>query len=112
MLDDIKKADVVLGGNSSVLVDAVTCGRPAGFVTNLDHGPGDLHQFVAHGLIYSVTDDAGNLKWEPEAMMSFYQRRQWLETLKFFANIEQEEDQVLTRCAKIMETLARLPGVH
>src|SRR5258708_35318412 len=87
VLDDIRKADIVLGGNSSVLVDAVTCGRPAGFVANLDHGPRDLHQFVARGLIYCVTDDSGNLKWEPEAMMSFYQRPQWLETLKLFANI-------------------------
>ena len=50
--NDIKQVDVVLGGNSSVLVDAVIAGRPAAFVANLDHGPPDLHRFVAGGLVY------------------------------------------------------------
>src|SRR5262249_1705506 len=36
LFDDVGSADVVLGGNSSALIDAVVGGRPAGFVAGLD----------------------------------------------------------------------------
>ena len=36
---DLEEADIVLAGNSSVLVEAVTAGRPAGYVSGIDHGP-------------------------------------------------------------------------
>ena len=54
---DLEESDIVLGGNSSVLVDAVTAGRPSGYVPGLDYGSPDLHEFVARGLIFPIEDD-------------------------------------------------------
>src|SRR5438128_4276716 len=84
--NDIKQVDVVLGGNSSVLVDAVTAGRPAAFVANLDHGPPDLHRFVASGLVYSFDDEEKTINWDPKAMLRFYRRPAWQTRLSLFAN--------------------------
>src|SRR5207253_1584124 len=56
---DIEAADVVLGGNSSVLVDAVTAGRPAAYVPGLDYGSHDLHALVARGLVCEFDERPG-----------------------------------------------------
>jgi hypothetical protein len=42
VFQDLKSVDLVLAGNSSVLSDAVTAGRPSGYIVDLDHGPHDL----------------------------------------------------------------------
>ncbi|PYS20786.1 MAG: hypothetical protein DMF72_19655 [Acidobacteria bacterium] len=99
--NDIQQVDIVLGGNSSVLVDAVTAGRPVAFVANLDSGPPDLHCFVARGLVYSFDDD-----WNPDAMLNFYHRPEWPARLKVFANIDEDPEQVRKRAVAIMSELA------
>jgi hypothetical protein len=104
---DVEASDVVLGGNSSVLVDAVTAGRPSGYVPGLDHGSADLHSFVARGLIYTIDDDLG---FDPDAMLRFYQQPGWLNVLKLFANIEENEAPVLARVAATMRDLASVKG--
>ena len=105
---DLQASDIVLGGNSSVLVDAVTAGRPSGYVPKLDHGSLDLHSFVARGLIYPVEDD---LSFDPEAMLRFYQRPDWPNALKLFANVDEDETAVLTRVAAAMRDLATAQSV-
>jgi hypothetical protein len=105
---DLQASDIVLGGNSSVLVDAVTAGRPSGYVPKLDHGSLDLHSFVARGLIYPVEDD---LSFDPEAMLRFYQRPDWPNALKLFANVDEDETAVLTRVAAAMHDLATAQSV-
>jgi hypothetical protein len=97
VLDDLKGLDVVFGGNSSVLIDSVTAGVPSAYVDGLDHGPPDLHRFVAAGLIYqsAVNPDL-------DAIMRFYQHPGWNETLRTFANIEQVESTVLTEAVNII----------
>jgi hypothetical protein len=97
VLDDLKGLDVVFGGNSSVLIDSVTAGVPSAYVDGLDHGPPDLHRFVAAGLIYqsAVNPDL-------DAIMRFYQQPGWNETLRTFANIEQVESAVLTEAVNII----------
>jgi hypothetical protein len=97
VLDDLKGLDVVFGGNSSVLIDSVTAGVPSAYVDGLDHGPPDLHRFVAAGLIYqsAVNPDL-------DAIMRFYQQPGWNETLRTFANIEQVESTVLTEAVNII----------
>src|SRR5438128_6084989 len=104
--NDIEQVDVVLGGNSSVLVDAVIAGRPAAFVANLDHGPADLHRFVAGGLVYSFDDEGGTLNWDPQAILRFYQQPAWQKRLREFANIDADEEEMQERAVAIMRELA------
>jgi len=100
---DIERSDIVLAGNSSVLVDAVTAGRPSGYVLALDHGTPDLHAFVACGLIYALDDELG---LDPEAMLRFYQRHEWAPVLRFFANVDEDEASVAKRLGAAMRELA------
>ncbi|HEX8891441.1 MAG TPA: hypothetical protein VF779_19995 [Pyrinomonadaceae bacterium] len=100
---DLKASDIVLGGNSSVLVDAVTAGRPSGYVPGLDYGSRDLHSFVARGLIYPVDDE---FSFDAEAIVRFYQRPDWSNALKLFANVDEDETSVLARVAASMRDLA------
>ena len=102
VFDDAESVDLVLAGNSSVLIDAVTAGCPSGYVADLDHGPHDLHRFVKCGLIYPLTDE-----WHPVSMLQFYQRSSWLNVLRLFANIDENGETVATRMAVTMRQLAK-----
>ena len=98
---DIEDSDIILAGNSSVLVDAVTAGRPSGYVPGLDHGSPDLHEFVARGLIYPIDDE---FSFDPDAMLRFYRRLDWPDVLRLFANIDEDEVTVAARvCAAIRD---------
>jgi hypothetical protein len=99
---DLEASDIVLAGNSSVLVDAVTAGRPAGYVPGIDHGSPDLHAFVARGLIYPIDDEAG---FDPDAMLRFYQRPNWTSVLRLFANIDEDEATVAARVGAAIREL-------
>lgn len=103
VFDDVESVGVVLAGNSSVLIDAVTAGRPAAYVADLDHGPYDLHRFVECGLIYPMSDE-----WSPDSMLQFYQRPGWLNVLRLFANIDESEETVVMKTAARMRHLYRL----
>jgi hypothetical protein len=103
VFDDVRAVDVVLAGNSSVLIDAVTAGRPGGYVAGLDHGPNDLHRFVECGLIYPLRDE-----WSPNSMLQFYQRPGWLNVLRLFANIDESEETVSMKMAARMRQLVAL----
>lgn len=102
VFDDLKASDIVLAGNSSVLVDAVTAGRPSGYVSGIDHGSADLHEFVARGLIYPIDDQ---LSFDPDAMLRFYQTRNWPTVLRLFANVEEDEASVAARVLVAMREL-------
>jgi hypothetical protein len=104
---DLEASDVVLAGNSSVLVEAVTAGRPGGYVSDLDYGSPDLHEFVARGLIYPMDDE---LSFDPEAMLRFYQRPGWTDALRFFANIDEDENSVVARVGAAMRELLGKPS--
>lgn len=95
VLDDLNGLDVVFGGNSSVLVESVTAGIPSAYVDDLDHGSPDLHRFVAAGLIYRSDVDL-----DFDEMQRFYMRPDWTETLRTFANIDQDESAVLAEALK------------
>jgi hypothetical protein len=103
---DVEASDIVLAGNSSVLIDAVTAGRPSGYVPGLDHGSPDLHAFVARGLIYPIENKLGEFSLDPEAMLRFYQRRDWSNVLPLFANVEEDEASVAARVGAAMRELA------
>jgi len=99
---DVQASDIVFGGNSSVLVDAVVAGRPAAYVRGIDCGPDDLHGFVANGLIFRADDDH---PLEPEKILAFYQRSEWGTALRDFANIDEEEAHVAVRFADALRKL-------
>ena len=88
--DDLRDLHLVFGGNSSVLIEAVTAGVPSAYVDDLDHGPADLHGFVAAGLIYRSDVDP-NLN----EIVRFYDRPDWPQTLRRFANVEEDEETVM-----------------
>jgi len=102
LMSDVDASDIVLAGNSSVLVDAVTAGRPSGYVPGLDHGSPDLHAFVARGLIYPI-DEPG---FDPEAMLRFYQRPGWATVLRLFANVNDDDASVANRLGADLRKLA------
>ena len=100
VLDDLKGLDLVFGGNSSVLIDSVTAGIPSAYVEGLDYGPPDLHRFVAAGLIYrSEVDPDFSELWR------FYQRRDWQQTLRTFANVDEDESAVFAEALKVIAEL-------
>ena len=100
VLDDLQGLDLVFGGNSSVLVDSVTAGIPTGYLDSLDHGPPDLHRFVAGGLIYHSDIDP-----DLDELWRFYQRPDWPQTLKTFANVDEDESAVLAETVKLIATM-------
>ena len=99
---DIKTTDIVLAGNSTVLAEAVTAGRLGAFVPGLDYGSPDMHEFVARGLIYPLNDA---LDFDPDAMMRFYRRPDWLDVLRLFANVDEDEASVLERAGAALRQL-------
>ena len=101
---DLEESDIVLAGNSSVLVDAVTAGRPSGYVTGLDYGPADLHEFVARGLIYQIQDEAcgHNKALDFGKMLCFYQRSDWSKVVRLFANIDEDAASVTAQASAAM----------
>ncbi|HEX7955801.1 MAG TPA: hypothetical protein VF508_02605 [Pyrinomonadaceae bacterium] len=103
VFEDVAASDIVLAGNSSVLVEAVTAGRPAAYVRGLDHGPHDMHAFVARGLVCEF-DDARGL--DPEALRRFYERPGWPEALRLFANVEEDEASVASRLRDALREVA------
>jgi hypothetical protein len=105
VFQDVEQSDIVLAGNSSVLVEAVTAGRPCGYVPGLDHGSPDLHRFVAKGLIYSVDDWPG---FDPDTLLRFYQRPQWSSVLRLFANVDEDEATVAEQLGRALGEVSRL----
>ena len=103
VFQDIAASDVVLAGNSSVLAEALTAGRPAAYVTGLDHGPPDLHAFVARGLVYRYRDERG---FDPDAMQRFYRRPDWPAALRLFANVCEDEAIVAARIRDALREVA------
>jgi len=99
---DLKEPHLVFGGNSSVLIEAVTAGIASAYVDDLDHGPTDLHGFVAAGLICHSDVDP-NL----DEIARFYERPEWQQTLQRFANIVEDEATVM---AKTVKAIAELYG--
>ena len=103
VFQDIAASDVVLAGNSSVLAEALTAGRPAAYVTGLDHGPPDLHAFVARGLVFRYADEHG---LDPDSMLRFYLRPDWPTALRLFANVDEDEASVASRMREALREIA------
>ena len=88
---DLERCDAIVGGNSTVLLDAVVAGRPACYVSGLDHGPYDVQEFVQSGLV---------AEWRPSrpldwgALARFYPRSGWSAVLRRYADVDCDEHQM------------------
>ena len=103
VFQDIASSDLVLAGNSSVLAEALTAGRPAAYVRGIDYGSYDLHAFVARGLVYEYADERG---LDTEAMRRFYLRPDWPSALRLFANVDEDEASVALRTRDALREIA------
>jgi hypothetical protein len=87
--DDLARCDLVVAGNSTVLLDSVVAGRPACYLRGIDHGPYDVQSFVRDGLVYEITDihaiDYG-------AIAGFYARPEWRRVLSRYADVDGHEE--------------------
>jgi hypothetical protein len=101
--DDLRNVDVVLGGNSSVLIDAAVAGRPAAYVSDLDYGAYDLHRFVERRLVCDFDDD----HFEFDRLLAFYQNTAWNRTLRLFANVDESGAGVAAQVIERVRALAR-----
>ena len=102
IFEDLFEADIVLGGNSSVLIEAVTAGRPAYFVENLDYGSKDLHQLIARKLVCELSETT---ELDFDALLNFYQRPDWINILRFFADIDYDESFVNKQITTVAKEL-------
>jgi hypothetical protein len=103
LFQDIAASDIVLAGNSSVIAEALLAGRPAAYVNGLDHGPPDLHAFVARGLVYRYRDERG---LDPDVMQRFYLRPEWPAALRLFANVCEDEATVMAQLIDALREVA------
>jgi hypothetical protein len=101
--DDMRDLHLVFGGNSSVLIEAVTAGIPSAYVDGLDHGPTDLHRFVAAGLVCR-----SELNPNLEGIVRFYDHPDWRPTLRRFANIDEDEATVLRSAVNAISEIAKV----
>ena len=99
---DMKDLHVVFGGNSSVLIDAVTAGIPSAYIDNLDYGSTDLHGFVASGLVPQSTVEPNF-----NEILRLYQTPEWNAVLRRFANIDEDESAVLSDAQHAIANLLR-----
>jgi hypothetical protein len=105
LLDDLERCDLVLGGNSTVLLDAVVAGRPACYVRGFDHGPYDVQGFVRDGLIY---------EWLPRRPIevapieAFYNRPGWSPVLRRYADIDRSDHDMASAVRAAVNRLAPL----
>ena len=102
-VEDVKEVDVVFGGNSSVLIEAVTAGVPSAYVDHLDHGSPDLHRFVAAGLIYRTNVDP-----DFDELVGFYRQPEWENRLRGFANVDEDESTVIANTVRAIRALCSI----
>jgi hypothetical protein len=88
---DLMRCDLVVAGNSTVLLDSVVAGRPACYIRGFDHGPYDVQSFVRDGLVYELTDVRAI---DYDAITSFYARPEWPRVLSRYAEIDRDQEAV------------------
>ncbi len=88
---DLRECDLVLAGNSTVLLDSVVAGCPACYVRGLDHGPYDVQSFVRDGLVCELTQP-----WSIDhgAILRFYDQHGWPAVLRRYADVDRDEAEV------------------
>ena len=81
-LDDLRRCDLAIAGNSSIHVDAAAAGIPSVHARGLDHVADGALPFVDDGLVLSI---GGPRDLAPAHVLRFYQRPEWLPILRRYA---------------------------
>jgi hypothetical protein len=105
LTDDLRECDLVLAGNSTVLLDAVVAGRPACYVRGFDHGPYDVQDFVRFGLVCELVPEH---VIDLPAIRSFYAHSGWPSALRRFADVDHTETQVITAVRSALNSFSTL----
>jgi hypothetical protein len=110
LMNDFVQCDLVIAGNSTVLLDAVVSGRPACYVRGFDHGSYDVQSFVRDRLVYELTDVR---RIDYDAVAGFYARADWAAVLSRYADIDRDQEAVLTDIRRAVGRLiAQAPRCH
>jgi hypothetical protein len=91
LTNDLRRCDLIVAGNSTVLLDSVVAGRPACYVRGFDHGPYDVQSFVRDGVVYELTDLRAI---DCDAITSFYARPEWRQALSRYADTDRPAEAV------------------
>ena len=91
LTNDLRRCDLIVAGNSTVLLDSVVAGRPACYVRGFDHGPYDVQSFVRDGVVYELTD---HRTIDCDAITSFYTRPEWRQALSRYADTDRQAEAV------------------
>ena len=102
---DLRECDLVLAGNSTVLLDAVVAGCPAGYVRGFDHGPYDVQDFLRDGVIHEVDPQASI---DPDDVAGFYLREGWHAVLRRYADVDRGDADV---ARTVRQAVRQLSGV-
>ena len=89
---DLRECDLVLAGNSTVLLDAVVAGCPACYVRGLDHGPYDVQAFVRDGLV--VRDGTALEPRRRGASGGSTHATTWPAVLRRYADVDRDDAEV------------------
>jgi hypothetical protein len=91
LTNDLRRCDLIVAGNSTVLLDSVVAGRPACYVRGFDHGPYDVQSFVRDGVVYELTDFR---TIDCDAIAAFYARPEWRHALSRYADTDRQAEAV------------------
>lgn len=89
--DDLARCDLVIAGNSSVHIDALTAGVHSVYSGGLDHSARDGLSLVAEGLVFEA-DDVDSMRTED--ILRFYQTPEWAARFRRHANLDQDDAEV------------------
>ena len=110
LADDLAPCDLVVAGNSTVLLDSLVAGRPACYVRGFDHGPYDVQSFVRDGLVCELN---GFRPIDYDAVAGFYARPEWPRILRQYADVGRDEQAVAREVrAAVNRLTVAAPGWH
>lgn len=102
--EDVAACDVIIGGNSTVILESLRLGTPTAYHAGLDLIPYDYNGFVAEGL---VRDIAPVEAFEIRALAAFF-GAEWLASMRYFDAGYGQDAQVMA--AALREQLAAFLG--
>lgn len=100
---DLARCDVVVAGNSTVLLDAVVAGRPGCYVSGLDHGPHDVQDFVKDRLVYEWHAPS---RLDLRAIEHFYIDRDWPRILRSYADVDRSGEEVAVAVRAALDAIS------
>lgn len=105
LAEDARKADLILAGNTSAVLEALKAGAPTVLWKSIDNVASDYYGFVAYRLV-PTTNDPAALSFS--AISAFFSG-DWTERMRYFDASYMADNTVDLRAA-MLELLERLPS--